>query len=442
VAYPRTETVPTVYLGAEQTDGGATWAGLQNAATGGFVFGQTARVRIGIENTGLAITNQNFQLEFAPKLSAPTCEAVSAVSYVEVPNIASCGTSALCMATSSNVSNGDPTTDHLVTAGGDFAAGEVVTNPSNQTTNLDVDQNFYTEVEYAVQLTVNAVNDAYCFRVTDDGASLDSYSNLPELTLAFDPAITGVTLNDGLDISLTPGTTTTIVASSTVTDFNGVADLAAATTTFYKTSVGAACTPDDNNCYVATSSCSFVNCTANSCSLICTAPFAYHTDATDADGAQEWFAFMEVSDQTGSLTFDTSFGVDLLTLRALDVQNAIAYGTVDVNEDTASFNPSVSLLNLGNEPIDVQISGTDMTDGVTSIIPASQQRYATSTFNYSSCIGCTTLSVIGDPVEVDLLKPTVSTPPVQDEIYWGIAVPFGTASAPHTGINFFMAVTD
>jgi len=293
-----------------------------------------------------------------------------------------------------------------------------------------------------VQLTTNADNDAYCFRVTDNGDSLDSYSNLPELTLAFDPVITNVTLNNGLDIVVLPGATTTIIASSTVTDFNGVADLASATTTFYKTSVGGACTPNDNNCYIATSTCSFTNCSGTSCSLICTAPFAFHTDATDSDGAEEWFAFMEVSDQSGSVTFGSSVGVELLTMRALDVENAIAYGSVDINEDTGSVNPSVNLVNIGNEPIDVLIAGTDMTDSIASVIPAAQQLFSTSTFTYSSCVTCETLSVIGTTVEVDLPKALSATPAVIDQIFWGIAVPFGTASNPHTGVNTFTAIAD
>jgi hypothetical protein len=252
-----------------------------------------------------------------------------------------------------------------------------------------------------------------------------------------------VILNDGLDISLSPGTTTTVIASTTVTDFNGYADLVSATTTFFKTSVGAACTPNNNNCYIASSTaCSFINCSGSSCTLNCSADFQFHTDSTDSDGGEEWFAFVEVADTAGGNDFDTSIGVEVLTLRALEVLNSIGYGTVDTNEDTGSFNPNVTLNNLGNEPIDVQISGTDMTDGVTSIIPASQQIFATSTFDYSACASCSSLSVVGATIEVDLDKPTTDSPPVSDDIYWGIAVPFGTASNPHSGINTFTAVAD
>jgi len=50
--------------------------------------------------------------------------------------------------------------------------------------------------------------------------------------------------------------------------------------------------------------------------------------------------------------------------------------------------------------------------------------------------------VTGDNVEVDLAKPTTDTPPVTDDIYWGVEVPFGTASNPHNGINTFTAISD
>ncbi|MCB9815651.1 DUF2341 domain-containing protein [Candidatus Nomurabacteria bacterium] len=443
VSWPRTESKPTVYFGAEQVDGGASWAALQNTPVGGFNISQTARLRIGIENTGLPITNQNFRLEFAPKLTAPSCQAVSSGSFVQVPVLASCGSSEICMTTSSFTSNGDTTTDHLVTVNGEFSPGKIVANTANQTTAMDVDQNKYTELEYSLKLTVNAVNDAYCFRVTDGGSLLDSYASLPELTLAFDPFLDTLTLNNGFDISLNPGATTTVIASTTVTDYNGVADLFSATTTFYKTSVGAACTPDNNNCYVASgTACSFTDCTANSCTLSCSVDMQFHADPTDSDGGEQWFAFMEVEDLSGGNDFGTSPAVELLTLRALDVQNSIGYGTVDINQNTGSYNPDTEILNIGNESIDVQISGTDMTDGVTSVIPATQQVFATTTFDYSTCVSCNSLSVTGTNVEVDLTKPVVDDPLVSDDIYWGIEVPFGTASNPHSGVNTFTAIAD
>lgn len=441
VAWPRTNNPPVVRVGGEQTIGGATWAGAQDTPTGGYLIDETARLRIGIDNSGLDITNQNFRLEFAPKGVAPTCAAVPGSSYAAVPPSTSCGSSEICMTTSANVTNGNATTDHLVNKAGTFVAGRIVADTTNQTTAFDLDQGQYTELEYALRITPNAVNDAYCFRVTDAGSPLDSYATIPELTLQFDPILDPVVLNGGADITLSVGTTTTIIASTTVTDFNGFGDLVAATTTFYTTSATAACTPNDNNCYVATSSCSFLNCAGNSCTLSCAADFAFHANATD-NSADEWFAFMEAEDSTAAVGFNTSTGVDLLTLLALNVQNAINYGTLDVNQNTGSFNPEVDVINLGNDAIDVQVAGTDMSDGVASIIPASQQLFATSTFTYDSCVSCLVLDPLGTPVELDLAKPTAVTPPVADNIFWGIEVPFGTASNPHSGVNTFTVIPD
>ncbi|MEM9336469.1 MAG: DUF2341 domain-containing protein [Patescibacteria group bacterium] len=445
---PRTDNTPIVYFGAEQADGGASWAAAQDTLVGGFETGETARLRVGIENTGLDITDQEFQLEYAAKLTAPSCEAVTSASYAEVPVDLSCGSSPICMTASTTVSNGAATTDHLVTDVGEFVPGEFVRDPSNQTGTLDVDQGEYTEVEYALALTINATDDAYCFRVTNDGAELDSYARSPELTLDFDPIVGTVTFNNGENISLDNiGSTTRVHATATVTDFNGYTDLVAATSTFFRSGVGALCTEDNNNCYISTTSsqCSFTDCSGATCTLDCYADIFFHADPTD-DGpftGQEWFAFFEVEDAGGALGINTSIGVVLETMRALDVTNGIDYGEVGVNANTGADNASTTIVNIGNEAIDIDISGTDMTDGAVSSIPANQQLLATTTFDYDTCgASCTNLNTLGDTIEVDLDKPTTDSPPVEDEVYWGIAVPFGVNSAPYTGVNTFTAVKD
>ena len=151
---------------------------------------------------------------------------------------------------------------------------------------------------------------------------------------------------------------------------------------------------------------------------------------------------MEVEDLAGDTDFGSSLGVELPTMLALEVQNTISYGAIEPTQNTGNFNPNTDLINIGNGPIDVEISGNDMSDGFASVIPATQQRFATSTFDYSTCTSCNTLTTSGINVEVDLDKPLTDSPPVLDEIYWGIEVPFGTASNPHTGFNTFSIIAD
>ena len=444
-ARPRVATAPDVFLGAKQANGGANWISLQNSA-GSAVPNDVVRLRVAIENGGLDVTGQQYRLEYAAKAAAPTCESVSSGSYVAVPNQASCGSSPVCMQTSSFVSNGAVTTDLLLNTDGTFSAGAIVTSPQNETAGLDVNQDYYTELEYVLTPTVNAT-DNYCFRVTNAGTTLDFYSKIAELGLQFDPTFGAISLNGGLPISLVPGTTTAVTVLGTVTDFNGTSDITNATATIYRSGAGAACTANNNNCYIAStenSMCAFTNCAGNSCDLSCTVDIFFHADPTDADTyeGEEWLAFAEVEDFSNGYDFASAPGVELNTLRALSVDSLINYGSLAADSDTGSFNPTTTVTNLGNVPINIDIEGNDLTDGASSQITADNQKVATSTFTYNACISCQQLST-STPVTlgINLSKPSTVSPPVETEVYWGIAVPFTASNAAHTGTNIFTPIS-
>lgn len=446
-ARPRVATTPTIYLGVEQTDGGASFASALDAA-GGAIPDDVLRLRFAIENSGLDITGQQYELEFAPKGVAPTCESVASVSYVTVPNQVSCGSSAICMATSTYVTDGGATTDLLFGTNGTFDTGAIVSDPSNQAISLDVDQNYYTEVEYVLTPTSNA-SDAYCLRVTNGGTPLDFYAKVAELGLQFDPTFGPVDLNGGLDISLTPGTTTAVMVTGTVTDFNGFTDLQHATATVYRSGAGSGCSPDNNNCYVVSTEsgqCSFTSCASNSCTLSCQVDIFFHADptatGTEPYEGEEWLAYAEVEDYSGGYDLGSSLGVEMFALRAISVDSEINYGALEVDSDTGSFNPTTTISNLGNVPINVDVEGDDLTDGSSSVIPADQQKVATTTFTYSGCVGCVDLST-STPVTlgINLGKPSVANPPVETDVYWGIAIPFTASNAAHFGTNTFTPIS-
>ncbi|MFN3692835.1 MAG: DUF2341 domain-containing protein [Candidatus Paceibacteria bacterium] len=433
---------PGITFGAKQTYGGATWLSAENALGSGLP-GVTRRLRIGIENSGLTVTGQTYRLQYAAKGTSPSCEAVSSGSYVAVPNQASCGSSPICMQTSTQVTDGAPTTDLLTTINGQFTPGMVVESPSNMSSALTVPADNYTELEYVITPTLNAT-DNYCFRVVNDATPIDFYGEVAELGLQFDPTFGTVALNNGFDISLLPGTTTRVYATGTVTDFNGVADLVNGTSTIYRSSVGPSCTPNNNNCYVSTigNKCSFTNCSGNTCTFECYADIFFHAEATD-DNGDTWLAYLEVSDTSGGYDMATPpAGVELYTVRALSVDSGINYGSLAPQDNTGSYNPTTTIANTGNVAFDIEVEGTDLSDGSSSIIPANQQKFATSTFTYAGCSVCSLLSS-STPVtlDVNLAKPTVPSPAVTTNIYWGIEVPFGVNSAPHAGINVFTPVS-
>jgi hypothetical protein len=448
---PTLITEPTITFGAAQSAGGASWKSALNTA-GSYSINDIARLRVAIENSGLAITDQQFLLEYAPLVASPSCEAVDPSNFIAVPVQSSCASSPVCMQSSSYVTNGAATMDLLTNVSGAYILGEAREDPSNTTGNIDIGQDEYTELEYVITPTEDVVGGDLCFRVTNAGDVFDTYLRVARMSLQYNPQLTDLVLNNGEDISLLPGTTTLVYATGTVTDLNTYIDIAHATTTFYRSGVtgGAACTPDNNDCYVAsteTGTCSFVGCAGDSCTVSCYANIYFHADPTSTSTPHEgeiWYATVEVEDNSDGYDFGTAPGVELDALRAIDVEGLIDYGALAVNTNTGSYNASTSVLNLGNVAIDLEITGTDLSDGASSVIPAEKQKFATTTFTYGSC----GLSVCKDlssttPVtlNVDLTKPTTDTPPVEDAVFWGIAVPIGINSTAHQGINVFTPIS-
>jgi hypothetical protein len=440
----RLDTEPSVTFGAEQVSGGASWLSALNTPHNGSDIGDTMRVRFLIENTGLQILDQNYEIEYAAKGSAPSCEAVSASNYVPVPPQASCGTSPVCMVASTQFTSGALTTD-LLGGSGTFVPGRIIEDPDNTTADLDIDTDEFTELEYALTPTINVADPIYCLRVSDEGSDLDAYARIAEFGMVFTPTITTLSLNGGSDIILSAGGTTTIHATGTVSDLNGYTDLGNATTTIFRSGVGATCTADNNNCYIAApAQCVYTNCSGASCTVTCSADMYYHADPTDIGtyAGETWRAELSIADLGGSVATATAPSIDLLTLRALSVDSAINYGALQPDSNTGAYNATTTIANIGNDSIDVSIEGTDLTDGGVSAIPVTGQRYATSTFTYSSCVICGTLSTTPANFVLDLGKPASTTPPVTDDVFWGIAIPFGTAGTAHQGVNTFYAIGD
>ncbi len=437
-------TEPTATLGFEQGRGGASWLAALNTKASGVAAGTIIRPRFVIENTGLQVIDA-YRLMYADKGASPSCEAVSSGSYSAVPLQASCTGSPLCMQASTHFVNNASTTDVLGGAG-TFTQGQIIEDPSNTTQNITIPSSSYTEVEYSITVTNDAVAPNYCLRVSDNGTDIDSYTRVAELELVFVPNITALSLNAGNDIILLPGVTTTIYATGTVTDQNGYADIVLATTTMFRSGVGESCSVNTNNCYIAgPSRCSYSNCSGDSCNISCTSDFYFHTDPTDTGStfdAETWRALLRIEDQGGSFATATAPSIDLITLRALDVNSLINYGSLEVNANTGSYNASTTFQNLGNDSIDVAIEGTNLSDGVSSAIPVNEQIFATSTFTYSACVFCTALSASSTNYELDLTKPASTTPPVTDDVFWGIEIPFGISAAPHQGTNIFYAISD
>lgn len=443
---PYVASEPNYSIGVEQVDGGATWKIPQDTILTGQAPNENFRVRFTMENTGTQITGQTWRLQYAPKSTYGACEGVPTVEFNDVPNQASCGTSPVCMTTSANVTDQELTTEHLTsTLNGTFINGYMTESPSNQTSAMTLEQNEYTEVEYAVEFTDYATDSNYCMRSTNGGVEVDTYLRVAEASVRFAPVITNWKLNSDQPIALIEGGTQTIYATGTVSDLNGFSDILYATSSIYRTGVTASCISDPNNCYQINSfECPFTNCSGNSCDVECSAEIQYFAEPTDGGSFFEdegWEAVLYVLDTTNNEATTTSVEVDIFTLWGIGVTTGnIEYGTLNVGEDTGSTNATTSLQNTGNDSIDVELAGSDLAASG-SAIPVANQKFATSSFTYSSCVICSALSGTASTYEIDLTKPT-STTPVTDTLYWGVYVPVGTGGLTHYGQNTFYATGD
>jgi hypothetical protein len=445
-ARPYVASTPTYTFGLEQVSGGASWQAAEDTNITGVVVGSLQRVRFSIQNTGATIASRNFKLQVAPIGSSLSCEAVPHVNYSDVPTeTAGCGSAAACMTTSAQFTDQAALADLLsVPAGMSYATGTASEDPSNQSSALTVNSNTATEVEYAFKFTNQASASAYCLRSTDGGTSFDNYQHVAQATLLHAPFLSSLMFNNDSPIALTEGATTTVSATATVTDYNGYTDIAFATSTYFRSGVGSMCSASDNSCYrVASTSCLFSSCSGNSCTLSCRANIQYIADPTDTGtyAAEDWLAQLRVQDSTGLSGAATSSGVELLTLYGLRIDTpAIDFGDLSAGADTGSFNAQTTMVNTGNTPIGIQVAGTDLT-GTSSSIPVGEQKYATSTFAYGSCSICQFLTGSATNVDISLAKPTSTTTPVTDELYWGINVPTGTRATTHQGTNTFIATS-
>jgi hypothetical protein len=436
-ATPYISGTPTTIVLAPQQHGGATWIANENTAYGAAQLGEKVRLRFGIRNTGTPLSGQQLELDYAIKGGATNCESVGDGNYIPVPVQSSCTTDAVCMSTSTSIADGDGTTPLLSTPKGlQFVPGRMVEDPSNKTTGLAIASNYFTEVEYALQFTPSAIQPTYCFRVSNNGSRLVSYTKVAEASVSHPPKISNWTWTTPTLSLLNEGGTTTVMATGTVTDYSGFADISSiATGTIYRKSLGESCTADDNNCYTPVkTSCSLSACAGVSCTISCKADLQYFAEPTDVGtyASDIWTASVHVHNQAN--VFDSaSVDAELNTLKALAfTTGAVDFGSLDIGSTTPAFsNPSATLQNTGNATFGIDIAGSDLTT-TGSTITVDNEKVATSTFDFASCSLCTTLSTSTATLGLTFPKPN-STVPVVNNLYFGLYVPFGTKPLTHNG---------
>ena len=175
------------------------------------------------------------------------------------------------------------------------------------------------------------------------------------------PSVGTVTLNGGSDITLTENATATVQATATVTDVDGYTDISTTTGKLYRSGVGTSCSADDNNCY-SDSACATSNCSGNSCTATCNYDVWFHADPTDTGSpwdSEYWEAWIKVIDTENASSSATSTGVEMNTLRALDITNDDWLGISSAEVDSSCGSDMDDTVELALDGIDRWYHATD-----------------------------------------------------------------------------------
>jgi len=159
-----------------------------------------------------------------------------------------------------------------------------------------------------------------------------------------------LTVSAPLTVDLIANGYQTVQCNATVTDDNGAADILGATGRLYRSTVSAN-SPDSENDHYTNASCgpcTVLNATAAACG--CDFSLAYNA----LPGT--WYCDVRGVDLGGNGTSATTASTTVNQLQAVDIRpTLLAYG--DVQGGLPSPEQNVSVINLGNVPLDVKLWG-------------------------------------------------------------------------------------
>ncbi|MDD5110053.1 MAG: Ig-like domain-containing protein [Patescibacteria group bacterium] len=215
------------------------WGANEDTATSSVGLSTVVRLRLEVSNEGTASSSQQYILQYG------TGSDPKAGTWTTIPAAGGCGVLPFCIAASSLTEGADTTNvaAGLTDENSAFIAG--LQKESNATTtHVSLDTTNFTEIEYAFQVTSNAVNNtAYYFRLattTGNGVAgqLNTYTVTPQLTtipagditaptisnVSSDKANGSYTTGEVIDIDVTFSEAVTSTGNVTVTLETGTTD--------------------------------------------------------------------------------------------------------------------------------------------------------------------------------------------------------------------------
>jgi hypothetical protein len=359
------------------------------------------------------------------------------------------------LATSAYSGTGSHTeTDWKVVTTADCEAGTEVWNSEDDTTNLEtitVDSSpgtFIGALTGEIELAEDTVYYACARHTNGDGDS--DWSAAVEFTTNIFPVASLVSIDGGAaTIIPSPGTTTAVASTATITDSDSCEDLVSVNATFYRTSLGAESASNDRHRYTVPCGQDGGSCTGPSdtdATYTCNFAIQYFAEPTDASSpypGDSWTMEIAPEDETAKGVISSST-TEMATVVSTTSTASIDYGTIALGADTGASNQVVTVENIGNVGIDLQASGYASTPGdgggmacTSGSIPIENIEYATSAFVYGAGIDLAT-----SLTDLDFdLQPSAGLA-ATDTLYYGLSVPAGGVGGSCSGVAQITAIGD
>lgn len=248
------------------------------------------------------------------------------------------------------------------------------------------------------------------------------------------PLVSGITATD--PVNLNTCSTVVIWCNATINDGDGWEDINNVNATLWDPASTAEGSSDSNSNHYTNSSCtlganvSFTDVPAN-----CSFTLQYYANPAD------WTCKIYANDTSGNSGSSFITDATINTLRALDAENAIDFGSL-VPDSTSPEDANNTVTNCGNVPIDLNLSGTDLVNASAGIanISVSSVKHNVTAPGQDYAAGMSPLSATPTYANFTLAKRTNGLS--INKTYWKIGVPSVIEKLIYTGTITFTAVDD
>ncbi|NIO22848.1 MAG: hypothetical protein GTN38_02360 [Candidatus Aenigmarchaeota archaeon] len=246
------------------------------------------------------------------------------------------------------------------------------------------------------------------------------------------PGVLSVVATDPVDLNAC--STVVIWCNATINDSTGWTDIVNVNATLWDDSKVDEFDSDDNSNHYTNLSCGLNSGSGSIVQANCTFTVQYYANPA------EWTCIVYANDTGGNST-SNSTNLTVNSLIALNAESTIDFQTLSPGA-TSPDDVNNTVTNCGNVPIDLNLSGTNLTNVSATVtnISVGNVKYNLTDYAQDYTANMSSLNSSSTYTDFSLVKRTngVST----NKTYWKIGIPSVIEDLVYTGTITFIAVTD